>query len=226
MLPCVASHQGKYLLCCPCDRRTSSAANGIANRHYGNENVTFDHYEQWRLKNPNILACLTSPSGEALGYFDVLPLRSTFIDAFLCGQVTEREVTHEDLLGVQHAPRCRKLYLAGFAVADPDQYVGKRGASMMVWGLMKYLQHYYPTHIERKLFALAATKDGEQLLTRFGFRISCPETQRRDNHRLYVMTLNESTISAVLQSIPDWSTVCCLAWTNSIEKKSRMTSSA
>jgi hypothetical protein len=188
------------------------AANRVASRHYGGDSIAFERYEQWRLKNRQILVCLLDHSQEVVGYFDILPLRSNFVDAFLSGRVVEHQIGPDDILAPQHAGRCRRLYLGGISVMDPNSHAGKRHADILVWGLLKYIAHHYGPLHERKLFALAATKPGEQLLKRFGFQISSPASQRIDGHNLYVLSLTAEAISDALRARPDWSSVCTVSW--------------
>lgn len=212
MEPCIPTPGDEFLLCCPCDEQLSRGANELANRHYAGDNVSFDHYELWRQKNRSILVCLITSSREVVAYFDVLPFKATFIDTFLTGRTIENQIRPSDILPPQHASRCRRLYLGGVAVKDPDTFAGRRHASILVWGLMKYIEHYYPPSSERQLFALAATKEGEHLLRRFGFRISSSASERRDGYNLYVIDLAQDKLQSTLAGIPDWGNVCRLSW--------------
>lgn len=210
--PCEIKPDDQAVLCCPCNSAISKEANDLASRYYGNESIPFDRFEQWRLKNPNILVCLLDSKGDVVGYFDVLPLRSTFFDPFIVGKITERHLGHEDILPPGKAHRCNRLYLSGIAVRDPATFLGHRYASILVWGLFRYLEHFYPPVRTRNLFALAATREGEQLLRKFNFRIATPGTAREDGHNLYMFSLNSSSLSEILSSMPSWENLCRLVW--------------
>lgn len=219
MAPCITGPDDHFALCCPCSESVSRQANDLANRHYAGENISFDHYELWRNKNKSILVCLITSTQEVVGYFDVLPLTSTFMNNFLSGRMIEKEIRPSDILPRQHASRSRKLYLGGVAVRDPDMFIGRRHASILVWGLLKYIDTYYPPTVHRQLYALAATDEGERLLRRFGFCLKSSALERKDNHNLYMLDLSRETLDSVLHSLPDWSNICRLSW--AIDRKTR-----
>jgi hypothetical protein len=203
---------GKFILCCPCNSKLSLSANQIATKHYGSEGIPFERYEQWRLKNKQILVCLLDDSREVVGYFDILPLRSSFVDAFLSGRVVESQIGPDDILAPQHGTRCQRLYLGGIAVYDPRSHKGKRHADMLVWGLLKYIRYYYSLNRDRKLYAVASSAAGERLLKNFGFTVSCPSSARLDSHNMYALTLTDEILSEALRSRPDFSTLCAVEW--------------
>src|SRR5207244_2938201 len=132
------------------------------------DTISPDRYEQLRVKNKNILVCLVGERGDLLGYFDVIPLKESFAQQFLRGTITESQITHEDIFAHDELPQCKHVFLSGLAVWDPESYVDRRNANILVWGLLKYLDHFYGTS-ERLAFASAATREGDELLRKFDF---------------------------------------------------------
>ena len=162
-------------------------------------------------KNPNVLACLTTDSGQFLGYFDVIPLKSSFAEMFIAGKLTEDQLTHDEVCLPSEAPYCRYLFVSGLAVLQSDSFVGRRNASLLVWALLKYLDHYYsPTH--PTTFALAATKEGDDLLNRFRLNVAGERESRADHYKLYSLHLTKEEIARRLACLPDWSGLCVLDW--------------
>jgi hypothetical protein len=165
------------------------------------------------LKNPNILGCLVNAEGVLVGYFDVLPLRTTFMDSLIQGSATERDIRHEDILSPQHARKCKRLYLAGIAVRDPQTFAGKRHARHLLWGLAKYMEHFYGVPSERQVYALAGTEAGKKLLRRFSFRMVLAGSNRRDLQDLYVISLNEpNTMASIEGDVGNWAQACRVSW--------------
>jgi hypothetical protein len=146
----------------PCDSNLAQQANALAKRFYGDEAIPFDRYEQWRAKNPEILVCVADQRNEVAGYFDILPLKSSPMDMFVQGSLLESSLSHEDIYTWPDKVQCDRLYLAGIAVKDPERHADKVNASILVWAMIKYLQHFYARDDkERDLFALASTKEGK-----------------------------------------------------------------
>ena len=206
---------------CPCDLSLSNQAKELAQHCYvASVTIEPEIYEQLRVKNPYILACLTDRRGKFLGYFDAIPLEASFANAFLKGTVTEAQITHEDVLGPEKMHLCKYLFIAGLAVAESTSYAGKRNANILVWALLRYLAHFYST-AKPVCFAVAATKEGDHLLQRFNVSLRSEAITRADRYRLYSIELNREQITNRLGYLPDWQLLCTLDWkkTNRQDKR-------
>jgi hypothetical protein len=208
---------------CPAPPNLVDEANALAHEAFGRiGSITRDRYETWRLANPNILACLVDSEGELVGYFDILPLRSEFMERFIRGDVTESDIHHNDILPPKHARQCRRLYLAGIVVRDPHTFAARRHARHLLWALAKYLEHFYGASLERHIFALGSTPEGKHLLQRFNFRMVQGGSKRRDQQSLYVASLNDAEmLRQVDADIGNWSQACQLSWEKPAEAGAR-----
>jgi hypothetical protein len=203
---------GKTLLRCPGDSRLADEAKLLAQESYPSDrSITPERFEQLRVKNPEILACLTTVQGELLGYFDAIPLREQFAHLFLRGLVTEMQITHEDILTKQETDLCKYLFISGLAVQNPESQVGRQSASILVWGIMKYVQHFYGS-AKPLIFALASSRPGHDLLRKFRFDVGREAATRIDQYTLYQLPLSREAINMRLACIPDWSPLCSLDW--------------
>jgi hypothetical protein len=106
---------------------------------------------------------------------------------------------------------CKFLFISGLAVQHPNTHVGRRNASMLVWGLLKYLEHFYGS-AKPLIFALAATKEGNEMLLRFKLQLRSSGTDRVDGYRLYALPLTRVEVTKRLACVPDWSNLCTLGW--------------
>lgn len=199
---------------CPATRPLLEAASALARHSFGNVgSVSPDRYDSWWLKNHNILACLLNTDHKLVGYFDVLPLRSNFMDAFIRGDVTELDIRHEDILPPGQARKCKRLYIAGIAVRDSQTFAGKRYAAHLIWALARYLDHFYDVPSERQVYALGATDGGRRLVEHLGFRLIQDGSGRRDGQQLYVASLSEPEIIQRIDSeLGNWAHACKLSW--------------
>jgi len=188
-------------------------ANRLAAHVYPNvEPLPIERYKQWLLINPNIFVCLKDIRGHFQGYFDIYALSDSFFDCFEQGLVGEQEIRHTHILAPDKAYSCRRLYLAGMAVANCETMAGKRNACCLIWGLLRYLQCFHQSSGERLLYASAVTREGERLLQRFQFTLKLPAEARCDPHPLYVRSVSSASIESILRVLPDWTTVCQIEW--------------
>lgn len=197
---------------CPCDRKLAAEAGRLAKKCFSTTfTISSETYEQLRVKNPYILACMTDNDGEFLGYFDAIPVTESFATLFLRGTITEEQITHEDVLPVDGMKSCKYLFIAGLAVWNPDTHAGRRSASMLTWAALKYIERFYigshPT-----TFAVASTETGEVLLKRFKLKVQTAASSRKDKYNLYSIAATRDEIGRRLAYLPDWSGLCRLGW--------------
>lgn len=202
---------GRVAIRCPCDLKLADKAKELAKYWYPTDTISPDRFEQLRIKNPNILACLVGERGNLLGYFDVIPLKPSFAEQFLRGAVIESQITHEDVFAPDELAQCKHVFLSGLAVWDPDSYADRRNANILVWGLLKYLDHFYGGG-DRLAFASAATDEGEELLQRFDFQIGSEADVRIDKRRMYQAKLSRDELTKRLGWLPDFGLLCSLDW--------------
>src|SRR6185437_2325841 len=135
----------------------------------------------------------------------------SFAILFLQGRVTEADMTHDDVLNVKDMRECRYLYISGLASRNADSYSGKENAAILLWGLLKYLEHFYG--VARPLaFASAVTEEGDELLRKFKLDIACPADTRADRHTMYKLRLTSNEISRRLDCLPSYASLCALDW--------------
>lgn len=201
---------------CPCDRKIAREANKLASNCFARSfTIAPEVFEQLRVKNRYILACMTNSRGEFAGYFDVIPVKSSFALPLLNGTITEESITHEDVLSETEMKKCEYLFVSGFAICNPDTHAGRRNANAMAWAILKYLDHFYGSS-KPNAFAIAATRSGDELLQRFKIDLMSEGASRRDNSRIYSIILTRAEIVARLAWLPDWSKLCILDWTPNV----------
>ncbi|UFZ08084.1 hypothetical protein LQG66_18110 [Bradyrhizobium ontarionense] len=217
-----AEQSTSYILHCPCDIKLATEASELAEECYsGSITIEAATFEQFRVKNPLILSCLTDLQGQFMGYFDVIPLRETFGESLLQGRVTESQITHEDVLSPAEMKACKYVFVSGIAAKQPESYLGRRSASVLVWALLKYLDRYYGRS-SALVFALAATEEGDKLLQRFKLQLAPGTLARRDRYRLYSLSLSHDEIIRRLACVPNWEQLCDLPWGGNAGKQRKI----
>ena len=197
---------------CPCSSSVVQQASRLAQECYGTHfTISATTYDAIWLKNPEVLAALVNEEGSLLGYFDVIPLKDAFAQMFIDGRVTEDQLRHDDVYAVSERAHCKYLFIAGLAVQSPESFSGRRNASMLVWSLLRYLEHDYGS-TQPLVFAVAATKEGGDILRRFKLKLTTDAANRPDNFRLYSVRLSVYEITRRLACLPDWRGLCMLPW--------------
>jgi hypothetical protein len=174
--------------------------------------IPVDRYTGFLRVNPYVLACLVDRNREVAGYFDVFPLTPVFMEQLLSGAAGEADIRPHHLLPAEEAAHAQALYLGGIAVKDHKRMVGRRCASILVWGLLRYLTEVYPPVPGRRLYAEAATDEGESLLRAFEFELVGGRRGRKDPFRVYVSELDEPKLTLMRMNMPDWSSAVSVKW--------------
>jgi len=203
---------------CPADLKILEEVAQLARQCYGKSTISLSSYVEIWKENPNILVALTGAKGEFLGYFDVIPLKCSFGEFFLAGRVSEKDITKEDVVKPTEIAECKYIYISGLAVANWETYQGQTNANILVWGLLKYLGHFYGRQ-NSFAFAVAVTKDGEKLLRSFHLELLSEGSCRRDKCSIYGLTLTRSAIRERLACVLDFSLLCTIDWSIKNDEK-------
>jgi hypothetical protein len=205
---------GRRTLRCPSDLQLTRQVAKLAREEFGRETISLSNYEPLRAKNKFILSCLLAANGEFLGYFDVVPLKKNFGELFLQGIVGEHDLTHEHVLGPREMKKCRYVYVSGLAAKNYDSQFGQENAVILMWSLLKYLEHFYGS-TDAYAFATAVTGDGEHLLNSFSIPLACLGNQRTNRRNVYGAQLSRDQISSWLSCLPDYTFLCTIDWAKS-----------
>ena len=212
VLPEEIGHVVRTRVECPCSSGVAQQASRLAQECYETHfTISATTFDAIRLKNPEVLAALVKEEGSLLGYFDVIPLKDAFAQLFIEGRVTEDQLRHDDVCAVSERAHCKYLFISGLAVWSPESFSGRRNASMLVWALLRYLEHYYGS-MQPLVFAVAATNEGDDLLRRFRLKLTTDAASRPDHYRLYSVRLSDYEITRRLACLPDWRGLCALPW--------------
>lgn len=201
----------KKILRCPCDYDLTARVAELARYEFGRDTIPLAKYEPLRAKNRHILVCLTGLDGGLLGYFDVIPVKKGFADLFLQGKVSEKDLTHEQVCSDREMRRSKYVYLAGMVACDSGSTQGHFNGTILIWGLLKYLEHFYGKS-EPYVFASAVSPAGEHLLKDFEVPLISEGKSRTDRHRMYGVCLSRELIAQSLAEVPDYTLLCSLDW--------------
>lgn len=196
---------------CPTDEDLTRKAANLANYEFGRNRIVISNYEPLRARNPCVLACLVGSRGDFLGYFDVFPLKKSFADLFIEGTIGEKDLKPEHIFGNREMRRAKYVYIAGIAAYGSENVSGHFAGSILIWGLLKYLDHFYG-HSDPFVFASAASKDGEHLLQNLKIPLISKASNRNDKQDLYGIRLSREILVDSLAAVPDYTLLCSVDW--------------
>lgn len=196
---------------CPCNDDLTRKAANLADDEFGRNRISVSNYKALRARNPFILGCLVGPTGDFLGYFDVFPLKKSFADLFIQGTVNEKDLRPEHIFTNREMRRAKYVYIGGIAAYGSENVSGHFAGSILIWGLLKYLDHFYGNS-NAFTFASAASKDGEDLLQTLNVPLISKASHRNDKQDLYGVRLSREILIDSLAAVPDYSLLCSVDW--------------
>lgn len=183
----------------PYHKKFLRAANELARTHYGKNALGYGVVKKWYEKNPLLITILTDEHNKFVGYFDILPLTDIFGQKFIEGIVKESDISHSDILGPEEMQKTEYLYFAGISVKDPYSQKGRKYGSILIYSAMVYLDSLYDLNEGKKLYAIAASDCGRNILKKLKFRIETDETERKDKLDLYSRMITKADIEVYKQ---------------------------
>jgi len=162
---------------------------------------------EWFSVNPTGFSIIRDPSGKAIGHLDILPLRPVTMDAFCKGDIVEREIRGDSLYSPTDRSSMTTLYVES-VILVPEKPMMKGPALLcLLDNLGAILERITDVNTVEKLYAIAATAAGENLLKRLSFEVAGVGERRRDAHGLFVARVTNvaARIAALSGSQPSLS---------------------
>ena len=179
----------------PCDEEHFKIANKLAKKLFGKKNaINPTTIDSWRKKNHLILSVLYDDNNRIVGYFDILPITAEFEENLRNGIYTEQNIISDSIYSKDDINLATNLYIGGIGVIDSETYDGHKNGAILIRAMVKYIKTFYDLNTERKLCAVAATKDGEKLLLNMGFQIEKQGSLRKDGMDYYSRKLSIADI--------------------------------
>jgi len=184
----------KPTLVFPYQKTYLKAANSLARSHYGKSSIDYDIVRKWYEKNPLILTILTNSHNKFVGYFDILPLRPDFAKDLIEGTIKEKDIRHYDILPPEEMRNAEYIYFAGVSVKDQLTQTGRKHGAILIYAAMVYLETFYDLTNPKKIYAIAASTCGKNILEKLNFQIETDETNRKDKLDLYSRVISKENI--------------------------------
>ena len=127
----------------PASLRDKLAANAIAKDRWGSDTPNTFSQLEWHIRNPNTLAVVRDANNAVLGYFDFLPVKSSFLSELQSGILNEFDVAEQMHAGGKDGLSIRNaevIYIAGIASARlPNHSDEKMVGALLIYSLVKVI---------------------------------------------------------------------------------------
>jgi len=191
-----------------CSGASFKEACDMTEPYYKRGYIPHEIAQQWRLKNRKGFVEIVNSEGVLCACFGVIAIGDSFMDQFVAGKVTEKQLENDDVCSFEESKKSSRIYISGVVVKDPSTYRGSKRARVMLWALFRYLKDTYGLRRTRTLFALAVTEEAERLLKKLKFQVHSPAQSRLDKRNLYGLQFNRQTLDNLMILVGDCSPMC------------------
>ncbi|HRG42916.1 MAG TPA: hypothetical protein PKY97_00570 [Saprospiraceae bacterium] len=178
----------------PYKKEYLKAASSLARSHYGKNSVSYETCRKWYEQNPLTLTVLADSHNKFVGYFDIIPLVPSFGRDLVSGTVMEKDIKPIDILPPNKMRDAEYIYIAGISVKDQLSQLGKKHGAILIYSTFIYLERFYDLSKPKKLFAIAATECGKNILEKLNFYVESDESNRKDGLDLYSRIITKDEI--------------------------------
>ncbi|RJP74331.1 MAG: hypothetical protein C4539_00355 [Ignavibacteriales bacterium] len=165
----------------------------------GKDVIPVEQLLEWYKINQTGFFIFKTEDGKRIGHIDILPLRPQIIKSILAGELIEREIKGIYLYTPNEKNLIKNLYIECVAI-KPTGRIRAIALQSFLSNFSSMVSNICPVDNIEKIFAVAATKQGEQFMKNFGFTVAQEEDKRKDGHKLFV-----GDMKTLLLRIPDQS---------------------
>ena len=135
-----------------------------------------------------------------IGYYSWLFVKESTFQRFKKGEITEVDFRAEDLWSSEHDKRYQSCaYVFSMVITDAESQ------AMILWDISDRTRHYYENGGLLELYAAGATAYGRSLIgDLFQFKLVQEGSRREDNHPLYRLELDETSMEALWPEMMPW----------------------
>ncbi len=147
--------------------------------------------KEWYNSNPTGFNIIRMTNGQKIGHIDILPLRPASLRTFLEGNIVEKDIRGDSLYSEAERHLIRDLYVESIIVLPPKGYSNAPAILCVLTNFAGLMERICDTSNVENVYAIAASKSGELLLTRLGFDAITPAENRADHHDFFAASFAE-----------------------------------
>ena len=193
------SRNARFKIVFPCDDQYFEGANKLAREKFGKNSVSRRTVNDWKKRNELILTCLLD-NNRLVGYFDILPLKNDFAQKLIKGEVGEKDIRAEDILGPHDIRNAEYIYFAGIAVQNTFSGQGCIYGSYLLASAVEYVRILYSSGKVKKILTIPTSDCGLKLTKKLNFALEREGGLRKDGYDLYSKNFNIDEINALIAS--------------------------
>jgi hypothetical protein len=165
------------------------------------DSIPEEKLREWYASNSDGFLIVNKDNAARIGHLVILPLRSNALEAFVRGDLRERELSGKDLhpAGVRTAPN---LYVESLGTIESVGSARSVFVKFVLSQLTSVVNRVSTMSMLDRLYAVDATDRGRHLLHDLGFEIVVSGASRPDQHDIYSVPFRklESRIASLLHS--------------------------
>jgi hypothetical protein len=140
---------------------------------------------EWYSANSTGFSIVKTADGTPIGHLDLLPMKPKTLEAFLKGDIIEREIRGDSLYSAQEKQLIKHLYVESIVVRPPKPLSNAFAVVSVLSNFAAIIERIADLGNVEKVYAIAATNPGEEIMRDLGFELECDGDRRRDGHKLF-----------------------------------------
>jgi hypothetical protein len=141
--------------------------------------------QAWFAANRYVFGIIVSRDGRRVGHLNILPLKPEPLRHLIAGTWRERDVPGEGLYAVAEREQVTALWVESVMVNLASSFLRARALLQGLDDVPALIGRLADPAKVQRIYALAATEAGDQLVRRFGFEVVVKRDQRADEHDLF-----------------------------------------
>ena len=153
---------------------------------YSKDDAIPEHLlREWFSVNHTGFSIVKTADGKPVGHLDILSLRPATLDAFLKGDIIEREIRGDSLYSVDDRRLIKHLYVESIILRPPKPLSNAAAIMSVLSHMASIIERVADLETVERIYAIAATPAGERVMRRLGFELLSAGDRRNDGHDLF-----------------------------------------
>lgn len=153
---------------------------------YSREDAIPEHLlREWFSMNHTGFSIVKTADGKPIGHLDILPIRPATLDAFLKGDIVEREIRGDSLYSIDDRSLIKHLYVESIILRPPKPLSNAATIMSVLSNMSSIIKRVADLETVEHIYAIAATPSGERVMRRLGFDLLSAGDRRKDGHNLF-----------------------------------------
>lgn len=147
--------------------------------------VPFRVLKEWFHVFSNGFFVIVDKDNNRVGHIDILPIKESTLALYKLGELTETEIRGESLYSSAEKDKIEDIYIESLIISPKYTSIRPFALRDLMRSLPEIVSRIGNRATIKRVSAMAATRDGERILKRLGFRLISDTHERRDGHRMF-----------------------------------------